>query len=91
MPSGCGSYCTSLLFAQSTSLISGFPCYRTASPVNLMKFSPDGEFFATAGLVSCPQTYFLITLASITHVRLTSCMLIVFNNSNINLKIAASS
>uniref|UniRef100_A0A8C5FX38 Dmx like 1 n=1 Tax=Gadus morhua TaxID=8049 RepID=A0A8C5FX38_GADMO len=50
---GCGSYCTSLLFAQSTSLISGFPCYRTASPVNLMKFSPDGEFFATAGLDDC--------------------------------------
>ncbi|KAG7277855.1 hypothetical protein CRUP_006755 [Coryphaenoides rupestris] len=26
---------------------------RTASPVNLMKFSPDGEFFATAGLDDC--------------------------------------
>lgn len=25
---------------------------RTASPVSLMKFSPDGEFFATAGQVS---------------------------------------
>lgn len=25
--------------------------YRTASPVSLMKFSPDGEFFATAGQV----------------------------------------
>lgn len=24
---------------------------RTASPVSLMKFSPDGEFFATAGQV----------------------------------------
>uniref|UniRef100_A0A8C5CXB7 Dmx like 1 n=1 Tax=Gadus morhua TaxID=8049 RepID=A0A8C5CXB7_GADMO len=51
--SNSASYCTSLLFAQSTSLISGFPCYRTASPVNLMKFSPDGEFFATAGLDDC--------------------------------------
>lgn len=28
-----------------------FVC-RTASPVSLMKFSPDGEFFATAGQVS---------------------------------------
>uniref|UniRef100_A0A669BT31 Dmx like 1 n=1 Tax=Oreochromis niloticus TaxID=8128 RepID=A0A669BT31_ORENI len=26
---------------------------RTASPVNLMKFSPDGEFFATAGQDDC--------------------------------------
>ncbi|XP_069563830.1 dmX-like protein 1 isoform X1 [Brachyistius frenatus] len=26
---------------------------KTASPVNLMKFSPDGEFFATAGLDDC--------------------------------------
>lgn len=26
--------------------------WRTASPVSLMKFSPDGEFFATAGQVS---------------------------------------
>lgn len=30
---------------------------RTASPIQLMKFSPDGEFFATAGQVGglwCP-------------------------------------
>lgn len=27
--------------------------YRTASQIHLMKFSPDGEFFATAGKVIC--------------------------------------
>uniref|UniRef100_A0A8D2LJR4 Dmx like 1 n=1 Tax=Varanus komodoensis TaxID=61221 RepID=A0A8D2LJR4_VARKO len=30
-----------------------FPFYRTASEVHLMKFSPDGEFFATAGKDDC--------------------------------------
>lgn len=30
--------------------------YRTASQVHLMKFSPDGEFFATAGKVNFENT-----------------------------------
>lgn len=29
-----------------------FSLFRTASPVSLMKFSPDGAFFATAGKAS---------------------------------------
>ncbi|KAM7391388.1 hypothetical protein PAMP_022082 [Pampus punctatissimus] len=47
---------------------------KTASPVNLIKFSPDGEFFATAGQLNFQESWHSPLYRDIPQPSLTGCL-----------------